>query len=169
MFIVVFIYFFGEGYGEVIGRKRGEGKREMSRDMERERDCVGARENWTGLIIFRPDSFRLSQPGPLIHPSGVPRRYPASWPGSSSPPSPLSLPTLAFSPFTDATPLSLPLPPSLFFPLATYHPILYNPLTSDPRHHPNLSKKTVTLFPLLTLSSTSVLSAPARACPLSIP
>lgn len=112
--------------------------------------CVGgAREkNWT--IIFLPNSFHLSQPGPLIHPSGVPRRHPASWPGSSSPPSLSSPSNFGFFPLHRRHPALSPPPsshPSLSFhlpPIILFYTI---PLTSDPRHHPNLSKKTVPSFP----------------------
>ena len=127
MFIVVFIYFFEEGYGEVRGRKRGEGKREMSRDMERERDCVGARENWSGLIliIFRPNSFRLSQPGPRLHPGSLAVLQQL---GPDHLPLRLSLPTLAF-PLHRRHPALSP-PPNISLFLSTCHlSILFYPRT----------------------------------------
>jgi len=131
----------------------------MSRDMERERDCVGARENWTGLIIFRPDSFRLSQPGPRLHPGSLAVHQHL---GPDHLPLRLSLPNFGFSP-SPTPPRSLP--PSQYLSLPLHLPPINPILTSDPRH-PNLPLPLnhCTLFSFPTLFSTSLLSA--RACPL---
>ena len=77
-------------------------------------------------------------------PSGVPRRAPAPWPGSSPPPS------LAF-PLPDATPLSLAHPPPLALPLSpSPSPSSFmRAAASGHRLHP--------LFSFLTLFSTSLL------------
>ena len=114
--------------------------------------CVvwGGRERKTGRLYFFPIHFTFLNPvRSSIRPGSL---AVIQHLGPDHPPLPLSLPlpTLAFSPFTDATPLSLPPPsshPSLSFhlpPIILFYTI---PLTSDPRHHPNLSKKTVPSFP----------------------
>jgi hypothetical protein len=69
--------------------------------------CVwgGRREQESGQIIFRSIHFAL--PNRSVPPSGVPRRRPESWPGSSVSPS-----NLGFSP-SPTPPRSLPnFPPS---------------------------------------------------------
>jgi len=111
--------------GKYEGGREAREKREMSRDMERERDCVGARENWSGLIIFRPNSFRLSQPGPRLHPGSlaVPQHL-----GPDHLPLRLSLPTLAF-PLHRRHPALSP-PPNISLFLSTCHlSILFYPRT----------------------------------------
>lgn len=94
------------------------------------------------------NSFRLSKPGPLFHPGSL---AVSQHLGPDHLPLRPSLPTLAFPPFTDATPLSPPLPNiSLCSALATYHPYFITIPSQRTRvtPHPNFLSLSQKLYPL---------------------
>jgi len=98
-----------------------------------------------------------------VNPSGVPRRVPAPWPGSSSPPSLTS--NFGFSPSRRHPALSPPPNISLsFFYLPPITLILYNSLTEDPSHPQTSSPshKNCTLFPYPTHLILYLIPFPAR-------